>query len=319
MARVRESVGRANSIARLTLAPLVLVAVGSLEVHYQLASSSSPSIIEPGGSGQTYLYGTDTNGPAPNYDSSNGLYYEPYGPSSVYGFYSGEDGVYQQLSSCGATNYWNQGDANAAQSDSNSVMAMGASQYFFLAGPGINAASNNSSSTAAQNWGASQANYALNHFLRPDTNGIVWADIEGGENNGAYSNGWNSEGNSCGGYTGGAAISGANARATFNGFYDTIANAGFTPGAYSTSNYWSFTFGGYGGIPNTLEWTAQPSVATNNGGPSTTPSLGSWCDGQGCAAFFGGQSYGDQHAVAWQFAQGTDDFDESVWSAPVTQ
>jgi hypothetical protein len=58
MARVRESVGRANTIARLTLVPLVLVAVGSLEIHHQLTSSSSPSIIEPDSSGQTCFYGT---------------------------------------------------------------------------------------------------------------------------------------------------------------------------------------------------------------------------------------------------------------------
>ncbi len=41
MARVGESVGRANTIARLTLVPLVLAAVGSLEVHDQLTSSSA--------------------------------------------------------------------------------------------------------------------------------------------------------------------------------------------------------------------------------------------------------------------------------------
>ena len=125
--------------------------MGSLDLHYQLTSSFSPSIIEPRGFGPTYLQGTETNGPAPNYDSSNGLHHEPHVSNSIYGFYSGEDGVHQQLSSCGAASYWNQADANAAQIDSNSPMAMGASRYFFLTGPGINAGSKSSSFTAAQN------------------------------------------------------------------------------------------------------------------------------------------------------------------------
>ena len=55
MDRVWKSVVRACIIARLTLVPLLLVAVGSLDVHYQLTSSSSPNIIEPRGFNQTYL------------------------------------------------------------------------------------------------------------------------------------------------------------------------------------------------------------------------------------------------------------------------
>jgi hypothetical protein len=52
------------------------------------------------GPGGRYLYGSDTNGPTPTYSSSEGYYYEGNGPSSIYGFYAGEMGVFQQMDGC---------------------------------------------------------------------------------------------------------------------------------------------------------------------------------------------------------------------------
>jgi hypothetical protein len=85
--------------------------------------------------------------------------------------------------------------------------------------------------------------------------------------------------------------------AIFNGFYNTIAAAGYTVGVYSNPGAWQTDFGtgSYSLIPNTLEWTSESSLATN-----PAPTLGSWCGSGGCAEFFGGQFAGDAHAVAWQ-------------------
>jgi len=153
-----------------------------------------------------------------------------------------------------------------------------------------------------------QAHWVLQHLTGPNDNGIIWIDIEPGNN---LSNGWNSEGNSCGGKTGTSPISAAVDRSTFNGFFDTIANAGYTVGVYSFSSYWSYTFGSDGSIPNTLEWTYESDIPTN-----PAPALGGWCGSAGCAEFFGGQSAGDTHAIAWQWSQSGGDFDTTYWGAP---
>jgi len=267
-----------------------------------ISQTMSPDGISPGPGGR-YLYGSDTNGPTPSYSSSEEYYYETGGPSSIYGFYAGEMGVFQQKDGCAATNYYSQADANAASYDSSRIMAMGASEYYIMAGPGIS----NSAGGDAK-WGESQARWVLKHLTGPNDNGIIWIDIEPGNN---LSNGWNSEGNSCGGKTGTSPISAAVDRSTFNGFFDTIANAGYTVGVYSSSSYWSYTFGSDGSIPNTLEWTYESDIPTN-----PAPALGGWCGSAGCAEFFGGQSAGDTHAIAWQWSQSGGDFDTTYWGAP---
>lgn len=264
-----------------------------------ISQTMSPDGISPGPGGR-YLYGSDTNGPTPSYSSSEEYYYETGGPSSIYGFYAGEMGGFQQEDGCGGVNYYSPGDANAASYDSTRILAMGASEYYFMAGPGI---SNSAGGDAA--WGQAQANWVLSHLTGPNDNNIIWIDIE---QTPGYSNGWHSDGNSCGSKTtGGSILYGqAQDRSTFNGFYNTIVAAGYTVGVYSDASVWQTDFGtgSNGSIPNTLEWTYQSSFATN-----PAPTLGSWCGSGGCAEFFGGQSAGDAHAVAWQWSQDGGDFD----------
>ncbi|WP_276941865.1 hypothetical protein [Ferrimicrobium acidiphilum] len=277
-----------------------------------ISQTISPDGIYPGTGGR-YLYGSDTNGPTPTYSSSEGYYYEGNGPSSIYGFYAGEMGVFQQMDGCptGGVNYYSLGDANAASYDSTRILAMGASEYYFMAGPGI---SNSAGGDAA--WGTAQANWVLGHLVGPNDNNIIWIDIE---HTGGYSNGWHSNGNSCGNTQGGTILYGpAQDRATFNAFYNTIAAAGYTVGVYSNPGAWQTDFGtgSYGSIPNTLEWTSESSFAAN-----PAPTLGSWCGSGGCAEFFGGQSAGGQsaggaHAVAWQWSEEGGDFDITYWGSP---
>ncbi len=271
-----------------------------------ISQTISPDGIYPGPGGR-YLYGSDTNGPTPTYSSSEGYYYEGNGPSSIYGFYAGEMGVFQQKDGCAASNYYSLGDANAASYDSTRILAMGASEYYFMAGPVI---SNSAGGDAA--WGTAQANWVLGHLVGPNDNNIIWIDIE---HTGGQSNGWHSNGSSCGKPQGGTILYGpAQDRATFNAFYNTIAAAGYTVGVYSNPGAWQTDFGtgSYGSIPNTLEWTSESSFAAN-----PAPTLGSWCGSGGCAEFFGGQSAGGAHAVAWQWSGGfAGDFDITYWGSP---
>jgi hypothetical protein len=295
-----------------------------MSTEVQLASSqlSSPSVaasqtISPDGiyprPGGRYLYGSDTNGPTPTYSSSEGYYYEGNGPSSIYGFYAGEMGVYQQMDTCttGGVNYYSLMDANAASYDSTRIMAMGASEYYFMAGPGIS----NSEGGDSQ-WGEAQARWVLAHLVGPNDNHIIWIDIE---QTTGLSNGWNSEGNSCGGNPkkvppSSALYGPAQDRATFNGFWKIITAANYTVGVYSSPRIWNADFGtgSHGSIPNTLEWTSESDFAAN-----PAPTLGSWCGSGGCAQFFGGQSTGDAHAIAWQWSGSyAGDFDTTYWGSP---
>jgi hypothetical protein len=245
---------------------------------------------------------------------SGGVWQEPGGPSSPYDFYSGEVGVFQQYAGCGGNDYYNMTAADDANYDTSQVYAMGSTPYYMLAGPGING--NYGSSSAAYNWGYNQAEWLLNNQIPaiglPNNNKIIWLDIEGYENSGSYSNGWNSEGNSCGARTGGSSISGSIDRVTFNGFYDAMSNAGYRVGAYSSAQFWDFTFGGYGNIPNTLEWTYESQAQVN-----PAPPLGSWCTQGVCAQFFGGQIDGGSNALVWQWSNsstnGSGDYDVSAW------
>jgi hypothetical protein len=272
------------------------------------SQTTSPDGIFPGPGGR-YLYGSDTNGPTPSYSSSEGYYYETGGPSSIYGFYAGEMGVFQQKDGCpNAVNYYSLGDANAASYDSTRIMAIGASEYYFMAGPGI---SNSAGGDYA--WGQAQARWVLGHLVGPNDNNIIWIDIEH-DGSVSYTNGWNANGNSCGRRGPGTPLYGpAQDRSTFNGFYNTIAAANYTVGVYSDASVWQTDFGtgSYSSIPNTLEWTYQSDFATN-----PAPTLGSWCGSGGCADFFGGQSAGGSHAVAWQWSQDAGDFDITYWGSP---
>ncbi len=276
----------------------------------------SPQGIYPGPNGR-YLYGTDTNGPAPTYDASNGWYLSPYPqPSYPYGFYVGEMGVFQQVGNqyyggnCSGVGYYNLADANAANYDSSRIMAMGSSEYYMLAGPGVS-----NGAGGDYQWGAVQADWVLSHLEGPNTNHIIWADVERGPRQGniQYTNGWNNNGSQCGVVAGGNPLFGnAQDRATFNGFWDTITNAGYTVGVYSSGNFWNPTFGSYENIPGTLEWTYEASL------PATeVPSLGNWCySSNACAQFFGGQYIGYSRSIAWQYSNGGADYDESYWGPP---
>ena len=219
-------------------------------------------------------------------------------------------GVFQQDNqyggNCSAVGYYNMADANAANYDSSKIMAMGSSEYYMLAGPGVaNGAGGD------YQWGVQQANWVLSHLEGPNTNRIIWADIERGQN--GLTDGWNHNGSQCGAVKGGTALYGnAQDRATFNGFWDTITNAGYTVGAYSSNSFWSGTFGSYGSIPGTLEWTSEASLPATD-----VPALRNWCySSNACAQFFGGQYIGYSHAIAWQYSGGGADYNESYWGPP---
>jgi len=251
---------------------------------------------------------------------SNGVWLELGGSSSPYDFYGGEVGFFGQYTAyaglgwCGGHDYYSMTAADDANYDTSQVFAMGSTPYYMLAGPGIDG--NYGSSTAAYNWGYNQAEWLLNHQIPaiglPDNSRIIWMDIEGDEGKGGSSYGWNSEGNSCGEQTGGSPIPSSIDRQTFNGFYNAMSQAGYRVGAYSSATFWNFTFGGYGNIPNTLEWTYESQAQVN-----PAPSLASWCTQGVCAQFFGGQSAGGPNALVWQWSNsrtnGYYDYDVSAW------
>jgi len=64
-------------------------------------------------------------------------------------------------------------------------------------------------------------------------------------------------------------------------------------------------------------WKSQAPLCPRSFATNPAPTLGSWCGSGGCAEFFGGQSAGDAHAVAWQWSQEGGDFDITYWG-PLT-
>jgi hypothetical protein len=111
----------------------------------------------------------------------------------------------------------------------------GRSENYGTARPGIP-----NSAGADIAWGGPQAGWVCKHLTGPNDNNVIWIDIE---RNLDRSNRWDSCGYPT---TGGPILYGpAQDRATFNGFYDTIAAASFNVGlgACSAPSAWQTGFG----------------------------------------------------------------------------
>jgi hypothetical protein len=284
-------------ISRWSLSPArrvrALAAFTALALVAALAPAG-PAAAEDSG----FWYGADSGGPGPSNGSA------PYdmpscGSGHAYGGYIGKIGGADLVSSSNSTGYgpgntfaWvSQYAADANANHFNYNRGVGAGGYWFMFGP------NNTDGTGLSpyNWGQRQAQWALDDWQRWYANGthrmplrILWMDVEVP---GSY--GWGSNG--------------AANRSVFNGFWDAVngANQGLVPGVYSTRYQWDTIMAGNTSIPNTWEWTAQTSRASD-----PTPCPNNFSASDISAVFFGGQTSSSAKAAMWQWSLGNADYDQ---------
>ena len=237
-------------------------------------------------------YGSDTNSPT---ISGSPPYAEPY-IGGTYGGYLGRIGTWLELFGCPEASYMNVTDVKGANTNFyNYHGGVGTGVYWDMAGPGLDPKFDGTTGEA-YTWGeeqAQQAQYDLKNFLYPTPFAVMWMDIE---SDGGWNHVYKENSNpTCTWSLQSTGIADEVDRYTFDGFWDWIShNTSGYPGAYSYPDFWGPTFGSYGTILGTYEWTSQAQT-------SLTPGPSGWCEGGTCAQFFGGQSSSSSHAVAWQW------------------
>jgi hypothetical protein len=243
-----------------------------------------------------FVYGTDSSGPAPTGSA-------PYKNPSCggrYGIYFGKIGGADLVGAGNPDGYgpghsgaWNETAAVDANTDHfTDKDGVGDSGFWYMLGPEAKPG------TKPYNWGVQQAKWALADWARLTAKGshrmplkILWADVEQ-----PGANGWSTSNTA------------AN-RDVYNGFSATVSSTktdtlGLQVGVYSTNVQWGAIMSGHAGLPNVWEWTAQTSLESK---PKTCPA--GFSGGGISAVFFGGQTAKSPKAVAWQWSQGTGDYD----------
>jgi hypothetical protein len=243
-----------------------------------------------------FVYGTDSAGPAPGGSAP----YKNPSCSGHYGAYFGKIGGADLVSAANPDGYgpgnssaWNEAAAHAANTDHFTYKdGVGDGGFWFMLGPGARP------KMKPYDWGVQQAKWALADWARLTAKGshrmplkIMWADVE---QPGALD--WSTSDTA------------ANRR-VYNGFAATIESAktdklGLQIGVYSTNVQWGEIMAGHASLPGVWEWTAQTSLENR---PHTCPS--GFSGGGISAVFFGGQSAKSPKAVAWQWSQGSGDYD----------
>jgi hypothetical protein len=260
-----------------------------------------------------FIYGTDSGYP---YACGSGPYREPDGvcgdgTEGYYGLYVGESGTWQNWE-CG-DGYglnWVQGNYNAANDNAvdYDVDDVGASAYWFAAGPGRDPHYNGTTSEA-ETWGEDQGAAMADSVEGLSLDSLYFfLDMEtAGDPDG---NGWNSIWSGCGG-SGTGSIAGDVDRATYAGFMSEVINdTGYLAGIYSAGGdyfgAWEGIMGSSETICCTAEWTfdnEQAEVYNDFPGnfsgsnasadwfasaPAACESFWQWSGGDGILNEFGG-------------------------------
>ncbi len=304
---------------------ILVVAGAALTTPTVLAAggtpTASPQVICCSGASGFWL-GTDSGAPIAG---GSAPYLEP-NVDATYGVYVGEIGGWWDmpgLTNCQAHNYYQSANINAANVNLASYgYGVGAGAYWFMGGPGLdpNYGTYGGSAKEAWTWGVLQAQTALSRYnstqFSPGFNlPILFMDIEGHEDSGATTHGWNAVAvpGECDTKDGNG-IAYTVDRCTFNGFWDWLENGSSAtpgslcdsggsqsinvtstaspevtccgpgehpaPGAYSSPGYWTYTFGDQGSISTTWEWTSEDAAGaysdSNDNVPAPTVPDGAW-------------------------------------------
>jgi hypothetical protein len=267
------------------------------------ASSASPGAGFWSGTDSNYI---DVPGPAP--------YSQPVIGGS-YGGYMGMIGNWAHWQGCGGVVVWSKSDANRARTNFETYhLGVGAGDYWFMAGPGVDP-HYNGTTTEANAWGAAQAAEALNLIgsQSPAPNyPVIIMDIELPGNAPAYTpasdNGWNSVYTSpCSGVVKSEGVPATVDRADYSGFANyLVTHSSYKVGVYSAPSIWGQIFGtgAPSRISSTWEWTYEPFTSSLADPPS------GWClsGTSTCAQFFGGMTSSSKYALMWQWSGGGGSF-----------
>ncbi len=314
----RRLLGRGRGIRRVLYS-----AAACLMVGLQFAGSP-PAHASDGPSG--FVYGTDSNGPAPFTSGSGYCPSKPPAPwtepdvkgaqgCGSFGAYMGEVGGYYRTRGCTGSNVFN---ATAAADASTNLALLpgddGFMPYFQLGGPGMDPKYNGTTAEATA-WGkqqaataVSEANAEIGKYVGAQ---ILWADIEA-----QVASGWNAEEkNSNCTQSGSASIPSNVDMAVINGFDSGVLASGYwDPGIYTSPGIYQSVFGAGYNLPNVMIWTAEWGSNTNCPNPApigwTQPSDS--CNSSRSPTFFGQYGSGSNCAVAWQWDsyKGSADFNQ---------
>ncbi len=177
----------------------------------------------------------------------------------------------------------------------------GSQNVYFMLGPN-DASPKATTVSEAQSWGATQGRLALanwqSFYLSYDHPGfpIIYQDIS--------ESGY--------GWTSNKTLN----RAEFNGFWNEVTGAQIALSPNQAYTIFSGVFAGAtfwldymaGSLSETFEWTDQYSIHDSSLSSSVCPSA--WSEPYGTANFFAGYSQSNPCSVAWQWAQGTADYDQ---------
>ncbi len=285
---------------------LLLACASACALANLLAAARAAAIDSPAG----FYYGTDSTGPTARGYSVP--YREPVQGGGALGFYVGEATTWTDYSGCTSGRAWNERDFMASRANHLAGRGPGSGMYYYMGGPGVDP-SYNGTTVEGFTWGYKQAVYAWYQWqiaYRQSGPGslplrILWMDVEPGAVGSGYTNGWNEIATRCGRIKS-TYINPAVDRATVDGFWVYIRkHTQAYPGVYSSPAFWDYSFGAYGYIPHTYEWSYESDSGQVNPAPS------GWCQFTDfCGVFFGGQRASSPTALMWQWSIAGGDYDQ---------